>query len=50
MTTATVWSAGANLSLNTLIAPTESKRVAGLFFKVTTAGTTEVVNPIGLKN
>ena len=40
MTTATVWSAGASLSLNTLVAPTESKRVAGLFFKVTTAGTT----------
>tara|TARA_R100000231_G_scaffold2759_1_gene5020 strand:+ start:924 stop:1769 length:846 start_codon:yes stop_codon:yes gene_type:complete len=45
MTTATVWSAGANLSLNTLIAPTESKRVAGLFFKVTTAGTTGSSEP-----
>ena len=45
MTTATVWSAGASLSLNTLIAPTESKRVAGLFFKVTTAGTTGSSEP-----
>jgi len=40
MTTATVWSANTALSANTLVAPTESKRVAGLFFKVTTAGTT----------
>ena len=42
---ATVWSAGASLSVNTIIAPTESKRVAGLFFKVTVAGTTGTSEP-----
>ena len=42
---ATVWSAGASLSVNTIIAPTESKRVAGLFFKVTAAGTTGTSEP-----
>ena len=41
----TVWSAGASLSLNTIVAPTESNRVAGLFFKVTVAGTTGSSEP-----
>ena len=45
MTTATVWSATTSLSLNTIVVPTESKRVAGLFFKVTTAGTTGASEP-----
>ena len=29
----TVWSASASLSLNTIVAPTESNRVAGLILK-----------------
>ena len=41
----TVWSASASLSLNTIVAPTESNRVAGLFFKVTVAGTTGSSEP-----
>ena len=41
----TVWSAGASLSVNTIVVPTESKRVAGLFFKVTVAGTTGTSEP-----
>lgn len=36
----TVWSASANLSLNDVIAPTVTRRKDGLFFKVTSAGTT----------
>ena len=43
--TTTVWSASASLSLNTIVAPTESNRVAGLFFKVTVAGTTGSSEP-----
>ena len=45
MTAATVWSANSALSVNTLISPSESRRVAGLFFKVTTAGTTGATEP-----
>jgi len=41
----TVWSANTSLSVNTIVAPTESKRVAGLFFKVTVAGTTGASEP-----
>jgi len=41
----TVWSANTPLSLNTIVAPTEGKRVAGLFFKVTVAGTTGAFEP-----
>jgi len=41
----TVWSAGTSLSLNTIVAPTESKRVAGLLFKVVVAGTTGSSEP-----
>ena len=41
----TVWSAGANLSLNTIVAPTANKRLAGMFFKVTSAGTTGSSEP-----
>ena len=36
----TVWTTNTSLSLNTIIAPRETKRVAGLFFKLTVAGTT----------
>ena len=43
--TTTVWSANTSLSENTIVAPTESKRVAGLFFKVTVAGTTGASEP-----
>ena len=43
--TTTVWSANTSLSENTIVAPTESKRVAGLFFKVTVAGTTGTSEP-----
>ena len=41
----TVWSPGANLSLNTIVAPTVNKRLAGMFFKVTSAGTTGSSEP-----
>ena len=41
----TVWSAGASLSLNTIVAPTADKRLAGMFFKVTSAGTTGSSEP-----
>ena len=41
----TVWTTNTSLSLNTIIAPTETKRVAGLFFKVTVAGTTGPTEP-----
>jgi lambda family phage minor tail protein L len=41
----TVWSASASLSLNTIVAPTESRRVAGLLFKVVVAGTTGSSEP-----
>ena len=43
--TTTVWSANTPLSENTIVAPTENKRVAGLFFKVTVAGTTGASEP-----
>ena len=36
----TVWSASASLSLNDVIAPTVTRRKDGLFFRVTSAGTT----------
>lgn len=39
----TVWSASANLSLGTIVAPTSANN--GLFFKVTTAGTTGSSEP-----
>ena len=38
MSAATVWSASASLSLNTIVTPTNP--VTGLFFRVTQAGTT----------
>ena len=38
MSAATVWSANANLSLGTIVAPTSGDN--GLLFKVTQAGTT----------
>ena len=41
----TVWSAGASLSLNQVVAPTDSRRNDGLFFKVTQAGTTGSSEP-----
>mgnify|MGYP003138280541 FL=1 len=41
----TVWSAGVSLSLNTIVAPTTDKRLAGMFFKVTSAGTTGSSEP-----
>jgi len=43
--TTTIWSANTSLSVNTIVAPTESNRVAGLFFKVTVAGTTGLSEP-----
>ena len=36
----TVWSASASLSINDVIAPTAARRKDGLFFRVTSAGTT----------
>ena len=41
----TVWSANATLSLNQVVAPTDSRRTDGLFFKVTQAGTTGSSEP-----
>ena len=43
--TTTVWSANTPLSKDTIVAPTESNRIAGLFFKVTVAGTTGPSEP-----
>ena len=41
----TIWSASASLSLNDVIAPTVTRRKDGLFFKVTSAGTTGSSEP-----
>ena len=41
----TVWSASANLSLNDVVAPTAARRKDGLFFRVTSAGTTGSSEP-----
>ena len=41
----TVWSASASLSLNAVVAPTDTRRNNGLFFKVTQAGTTGSSEP-----
>jgi len=41
----TVWSASASLSLNDVIAPTVTRRKDGLFFRVTSAGTTGSSEP-----
>ena len=43
MTAATVWSAGASLSLNTIVASTTGAN--GMFFRVTQAGTTGSSEP-----
>tara|TARA_Y100000114_G_scaffold132932_1_gene131971 strand:+ start:775 stop:1545 length:771 start_codon:yes stop_codon:yes gene_type:complete len=40
-----VWSASASLSLNAVVAPTDTRRNNGLFFKVTQAGTTGSSEP-----
>ena len=41
----TVWSASASLSLNDVVAPTATRRKDGLFFRVTSAGTTGSSEP-----
>ena len=41
----TVWSASASLSVNDVIAPTAARRKDGLFFRVTSAGTTGSSEP-----
>ena len=41
----TVWSASASLSVNDVIAPTVTRRKDGLFFRVTSAGTTGSSEP-----
>ena len=41
----TVWSASASLSINDVIAPTAARRKDGLFFRVTSAGTTGSSEP-----
>ena len=41
----TVWSASASLSINDVIAPTVTRRKDGLFFRVTSAGTTGSSEP-----
>ena len=41
----TVWSASASLSLNDVVAPTAARRKDGLFFRVTSAGTTGSSEP-----
>ena len=40
-----VWSASASLSVNNVVAPTASRRKDGLFFRVTSAGTTGSSEP-----
>ena len=41
----TEWSANASLSLNDVVAPTAARRKDGLFFRVTSAGTTGSSEP-----
>ncbi len=41
----TVWSASASLSVNDVVAPTATRRKDGLFFRVTSAGTTGSSEP-----
>ena len=41
----TVWSANDSVSLNEVVAPTAARRKDGLFFRVTSAGTTGSSEP-----